>query len=502
MIGKVLRGTRPEGLVYYLFGPGRREEHRDPHLVAGWRHPGELEPPLHPDGRRDFRRLNGLLNQPHAALGPRGLERPVWHCVVRAAPEDRMLSDHEWGQVARDIMDRTGLAPHGQDDEAIRWVAVRHADDHIHLVGMLARQDGARPQCWNDFYRVREACQAAEERYGLRSTAPGDRTAGRRPTRAENEKAHRQGRQEAPRITLRRAAYTAAAGAASEEEFFCRLRDSGVLVRIRYSVRDPGQVTGYAIALSGDTTRAGGPVWFGGGKLAADLSLPKLRCRWGAAPAGARPDTRFTAAERNAIWEHAARAARNARDQIRYLAATDPAAASDAAYAASDTLHAAASALGSRVVRQAADAYARAARMSYARIPRCTPVGNSLRQASRLLSAAAFVSDPALDQAALILRLAALIKEIAELRERQQRAAQAAAARHAAEQLRAAARTFQPQPTTAQAQRAARLAAMDFPSPPHPRPPAQRGPGRHEPPRPRPRPWRGPGPPMPRGPTR
>lgn len=50
---------------------------------------------------------------------------------------------------------------------------------------------------------------------------------------------------------------TAAAGAASEEEFFARLRDSGVLVRIRYSVRDPGQVTGYAVALSSNTARAG-----------------------------------------------------------------------------------------------------------------------------------------------------------------------------------------------------------------------------------------------------
>lgn len=199
MIGKVLRGQRPAGLIRYLYGPGRREEHRDPHLVAGWRDPAELEPALRPGGRRDFRRLTGLLTQPHAALGPRGLDRPVWHCVVRAAPGDRMLSDAEWGHLARDIMDRTGLAPRGQDDEAIRWIAVRHAPDHIHIVGTLARQDGARPQFWNDYYRVREACQAAEERHGLRRTAPADRTAGRCPTRAEHEKARRQGRPEAPR---------------------------------------------------------------------------------------------------------------------------------------------------------------------------------------------------------------------------------------------------------------------------------------------------------------
>ena len=260
--------------------------------------------------------------------------------------------------------------------------------NHIHVVGMLARQDGARPQFWNDYFRVREACQAAEERHGLRRTAPGDRTAGRRPTRAENEKAHRHGRQEAPRVALRRAVSTAAAGAGSEEEFFIRLRDAGVLVRTRLSSRDPGQVTGYAVALPDDTARAGGPVWFGGGKLAADLSLPKLRSRWDTTRADPQPQGPFTAAERNAIWEHAARTAQDARDQIRRCVATDPAAANDAAWAAADTLHTAAAALGSRVIRQAADSYARAARMPYARIPRPTQAGNTLRQAARALSRA------------------------------------------------------------------------------------------------------------------
>jgi len=114
MIGKISpHGKRVEGLIYYLFGPGRRAEHTDPHIVAGWRHPAELEPPLRDDGRRDFRRLNGLLLQPHEALGAHGFDRPVWHCSVRAAPEDRMLSDDEWAQAAGEIMHRTGLAPYG-----------------------------------------------------------------------------------------------------------------------------------------------------------------------------------------------------------------------------------------------------------------------------------------------------------------------------------------------------------------------------------------------------
>jgi hypothetical protein len=237
------RGERVEPLVYYLFGPGRHEEHTAPHIVAGWWHPAELEPPLRADGRQDFRRLNGLLNQPHAAMGSWATERPVWHCVMRAAPGDRLLSDDEWAQVAHDVMHRTGLSPDGQEDDAVRWIAVRHGDDHIHIVAMLARQDGRRPRLSNDRYRVREACRAAEERYGLRRTAPGDRTAARPPSRAESEKATRNGRTEPPRVTLRRAVSHAAAAAGNEEEFFTLLRDSGVLIRARNSTRNPAPPT-------------------------------------------------------------------------------------------------------------------------------------------------------------------------------------------------------------------------------------------------------------------
>jgi hypothetical protein len=140
-----------------------------------------------------------------------------------------MLSDDEWAQIAGDILHRTALSPYGQEDDAVRWVAVRHGADHIHIVAMLARQDGGKPQLSNERYRVRKACRAAEERYGLRGTAPGDRTAARRPTRAEHEKTRRNGRPEAPQVTLRRAVSTAAAGSSSEAEFFARLDDAGVV---------------------------------------------------------------------------------------------------------------------------------------------------------------------------------------------------------------------------------------------------------------------------------
>ncbi|MGD0378169.1 MAG: hypothetical protein ABSB01_26810 [Streptosporangiaceae bacterium] len=494
MIGKITapRGERVEGLIYYLFGPGRREEHTDPHIVAGWRHPAELEPPLRPDGSRDFRRLLGLLNQPHAAMGTWALARPVWHCSMRAAPQDKMLSDDEWAQIACDVMHRTGLAPFGQEDDAVRWVAVRHGDHHIHLVAMLARQDGRRPRLGNDRYRVREACLAAEQRYGLQRTAPGDRTAAFRPARAESEKAGRRGLEEAPRLTLRRHVSTAAAAAGSEQEFFAGLKRSGVLVRTRSSTRHPGEVTGYAVALPGDTSKAGNPVWYGGGKLAADLTLPKLRRRW--TRLGDSADDRFTAAERSAVWDHAARMADRASAHIRALAATNPDEAADATWATADTLHAAAAALGSRILRQAADAYDRAARAPFGRVPAPTPAGDSLRRAARLLSAYGYLtSDPSFRPIVLITRLAMLAEAIAALRQTQERAAQAASALSAAERLHAAGR-FYAGPAVGDkrtAQTAAALGAAGFPASPQPIPadvtvpaPAARGTGPQASPRP------------------
>jgi hypothetical protein len=380
----------------------------------------------------------------------------------------------------------------------VRWIAERHGPDHIHLVAMLARQDRTRPRIWNERYRVRDACLAAEERYGLRSTAPADRTAARRPTRAETGKAERQHQDEPARLTLRRHVSTAAASASSTEEFFAKLEQAGVLFRKRYSVTNPGQVTGYAVALPGDTTRNGDPVWYGGGKLAADLSWPRLAQRW---TRPARPDSPLNAAEADAMWEYAA---------------------ADAACAAADALHVAAAALGSRDLRRAADELDRAARQPWGRIPAPTPAGNQLRHAARIISAYAYLTgDRTLTLIVLLVRLAALAEAIAELRESQQRAAQAAAALRAARHLRTATRpalaTARPpgRPATATAPpapkparprpaNAADRAQLSFPAPPRPAPPrlrrtapGQPGPGPHQPPPP-PQPRR----PPPRGPTR
>lgn len=504
MIGKVLRGKQVGGLLRYLFGPGKANEHTDPHLVASWDgDPAGLEPRRHPDtGRPDTRRLADLLGQPlSAAVRPPA--EPVWHCAVRAAPGDRRLTDAEWRAVARDILDRTGLAPDGEDG-GVRWVAVRHADDHIHLVATLARQDGAPVRLSNDYYRVGESCRAAETRHGLTRTAPRDRTAASRPTRGETEKAARAKRAEPARVALQREVRTAAAGAGSGEEFLARLSEAGLLVRQRHHPTQPGRVTGYAVALPRDRAADGRPVWFGGGTLAADLSWPKLAAGWRATGSaghpcdahdlhdvvdadqlsgpvaaedqvaghdrtagGRRPDSdpatpqvvsghrswrggRLTGADRLAAWRHATAVSGQAAAEVALLAVTDPAAAADIAHATGRMLAATARVVEGRAggpLTRAADTYDRAAREVHGRIPARHDLGAGLRAVARLIALTGRAGrDETVQVLALITALTALADAVADLRHAQARAAQATAARQAAGQLRATTTPVPPPP--------------------------------------------------------
>lgn len=443
MIGKVMRGSDVGGLLRYLYGPGRSNEHVDPHLVGTWDEAAQDHEPAWVNGakQRDVRPLAGLLEQPVAAAASKPA-KPVWHCALRVAPGDRRLTDQEWREVARAVMQRTGLARVG-DDGRCRWVAVRHADDHIHLVVTLARQDGARASISNDYYRLGEACRWAEQRFGLTGTPARDRTASKRPTRAESEKATRTGRSEPPRAQLRRQVRTALAGASNQTDFLERLNAAGVLVRPRFSERTPGEVTGYAVALPGDRDAKGQPVWFGGGKLAADLSWTKVSRRWGSkasdADDGQRPKSHGSVTERAAAWERARRAAVAGAVEVRRLSTTDPGAAADVAHATADMLAVTARVAEGRrggPLTEASDAYERASRELWGRQPRPSAPGSGLRTAARLL---AMTGRAARDETTqlwqLLTALTALADAVAVLRDTQSRAAQAAAARDAAQRL-------------------------------------------------------------------
>jgi hypothetical protein len=63
-----------------------------------------------------------------------------------------------------------------------------------------------------------------------------------------------------------------------EAEFVRRLRGIGVLLRPRFETGRQDAVVGYSVALKAKDGES--PVWFGGGKLAKDLTLPSLREFW------------------------------------------------------------------------------------------------------------------------------------------------------------------------------------------------------------------------------
>ncbi|MFJ3960825.1 relaxase/mobilization nuclease domain-containing protein [Streptomyces sp. NPDC090036] len=282
MVPDISTGGRTYGLLAYLYGPGRRDEHTDPHLVASWLPELASDPGRDPDAT--LKQLTDRLDLPVLALPKdRRPARHVWHCPVRTAPGDRHLTDAEWAQVARRIIHATGIAEEG-DSQACRWIAVRHAEDHIHLVATLVREDGRRPRRHQDGIRAQAECRRIEAEFGLQVLNPGDRTAAQRPTSAERSKAERTGRPEPSRETLRASVRQALAGAANEEEFFRRLREAGL--RVERRLAPSGDTLGYKVALPGDRNRDGEPIWFSGSKLAPDLSLPKICQRLDAGPLG------------------------------------------------------------------------------------------------------------------------------------------------------------------------------------------------------------------------
>ena len=210
--------------------------------------------------------------------------------------------------------------------------------------------------------------------------------------------------------------------------------------------------------LAGDTAADGEPIFYGGGRLAADLSLTRLRQRW-------QPDTTLAGTDRRARQlrptpaEIYHRAAALITDATGHMTA-NPEAAAGIAAAAADVLTALAAAwegtAGGPLTR-AAELFDRAAHEPTSRRPALagTP-GYSLRAVARILAATGSRREQNELHAMLQLvrAMAGIADAVAELRDAQQRLHQADAARQAAAHLA----TYQPpQPAAVAATR--RLAA-------------------------------------------
>jgi len=313
VITKMQRGTRTRGLVEYLFGPGRTEEHTNQRIVAAWEpawegitHPDEVQRAL----------LTAEVDAPVKRMPE--VAKPaehVYHVSISNHGEDRNLSDEEWATVARAVADKLGLS--GTDtQEGARWFAVHHGAasgdrDHIHFVATLVREDGRGIYLNKDKLALREVAKEMQARFGLevRTREPGAGVrelsrpelaatlqAGEQqepvaPSRHSGEQPNRGGEEgvapepvapvEVPRRRLERAVRAAASAASTEAQWLARLGELGVEVAPRWA-RGGDRVVGYRVALADTPTGQDGSkaVWFGGGKLAHDLTLPALRAGW------------------------------------------------------------------------------------------------------------------------------------------------------------------------------------------------------------------------------
>lgn len=266
----------------YLVGPGKSNEHTDPHLVAGsptimaWFGDAQLNDQSAVLAAQEID-LNKRVNDVE-------MDQHVWHCSLSLRADERPVSDREWADMAEKFMDDMGFTE-ASGKAACQWVAVHHGtstagNDHIHIVTSRVREDGTKWSDWSDFPKAQSAARILEKQFGLmelgqhseRGLKPAEQLADRQVGGAKEPARHR----------LERTVRSSAVASVSEAEFVRRLRRQELLVSARFADGGRSVVTGYSVA---ERPPVGmDPVWFGGGKLAKDLTLPALRTAWADTP--------------------------------------------------------------------------------------------------------------------------------------------------------------------------------------------------------------------------
>ena len=297
VIPHVTHGENMPNLVSYLFGPGLRNEHVDQHLVAAYHGCAaddrlwESEPGVQRQIRSEARRLGWEVDFPHARWAVEPPQGDVWHCSLSLPPDEAALTDEQWAIAAQTLVDRMGFSE-ASGRSGCRWVAVRHGpsvagNDHIHVAVDRIRDDGTCASIYRDFRTVGRVAAELETRFGLRHVEGRTRgTCVPDATRGDREASNRLGDREPLRVRLERRVRACVAAASSEAEFVALAHEHGLVLRPRTAADGSRRVVGYSAAERDGRTardpRTGkrGPIWFGGGNLASDLSLPRLRTRW------------------------------------------------------------------------------------------------------------------------------------------------------------------------------------------------------------------------------
>lgn len=307
MIPNITRGDRMSGLMVYLAGEGRENEHTEQHLVAGdsaivsmygydaldretaLAIARDLDEPRVLFGV-DVKRKVTTTDKETGELSSRYINADVWHCSLSLGPEDGQLSDEKWGEIAQQFVDRMGFTE-TSGKAPCRWVAVRHGlskngNDHVHIAVSLVREDGTRASVHMDRPKSQSVCRELEREHSLVQLSQDGRTLGERGVKPpEHARAQRTGA-EVESHRLERAVRAAATASVDEGEFVRRLRQGGVLIRPRFAAGRDDVVAGYSVALRPEKNEP--VVWHGGGKLARDLTLPRLREGWPDSPESAQ----------------------------------------------------------------------------------------------------------------------------------------------------------------------------------------------------------------------
>lgn len=311
MIAAISEGGNSAGLMQYLVGQGRANEHENPHLVAGsdvimrrWGAWDRLsaaqgfeiakyvdqfmsETGVKSMGKR--RVFNDETGEREVIEGP--VANHVWHCSLSLSPREAAQGDERWQQIARDFADQMGFT--GADGKAAcRWVAVHHGSaknggDHIHIMVNVIREDGTKWNRYQDQPKAMRACNKLEHKYGLEVIEAREHARGARSdTAADLRASARRGQDRTDREILLPRVRAAATSATSERDFVLRLRELGVRARPRFARGRTDVVVGYSVALH--KPKGHKAQWYAGGKIARDLTLNRLRTRWPDTPASAQ----------------------------------------------------------------------------------------------------------------------------------------------------------------------------------------------------------------------
>ncbi|MFD0574783.1 relaxase/mobilization nuclease domain-containing protein [Kitasatospora gansuensis] len=254
MIGNITRGRKAYGGLLYDHGPGRRDEHVDPRIIAG-SVPGTWQ--------QVARQIDHHTGQkPH-------LTEPIWRVSLSLPDEDGVLADARFAAIAEEYVSRMGFA-------ACPWVAVRHGDDHIHITVSRLGWDGRQVTNGRDKLRNRAACDALEIKHRLvRAESRFKAVPG---VRSGNELAAARARGAAPpeREQIRAlvsAARDAAAGR-GRAHFEQLLAEAGV--DFKANVASTGRMSGYSFSLPSWVKPDGEQVWVTASKTGRDLAWAKL----------------------------------------------------------------------------------------------------------------------------------------------------------------------------------------------------------------------------------